>query len=78
MHANRPKAFTLDEVIMLDFEAYCREADGLLWLWRSGVCLLWAPATGRCTPVCGRGLLPQGPWHPTFWGERELRAMRPR
>jgi hypothetical protein len=71
----KPSAFSIDEVIALGFEAYHCDGDGIHWFWHDGVGLCSDPSSGRCTLVCGRRLLPQGPWYPTNWGEQQLEAL---
>jgi hypothetical protein len=66
------RSFTLDEVIALGFEAYHCSADGIWWLCHGCVGLRSDPVAGRRTLITDPRRLQPGPWHPTYWGEREL------
>lgn len=70
-----PSIFSLVEVLALGFEAYHCGEDGVWWLFHGAAAMRSDPATGQRTLVFDPGQLPRGPWHPTHWGERELRAL---
>jgi hypothetical protein len=70
--AMRKLAYTLEEVLELGFEARHMAADGCCWLFHGCFALCADPATGRRTLITNPNDLPDGPWHPTEWGEAEL------
>lgn len=64
--------YTRYEVVALGFEARCIDPRGTCYLWHDD-CGLCVDELGQAiTMIIDPGLLPEGPWLATAWGEKEL------
>jgi hypothetical protein len=67
--------YTRDDVLRLGFEARCIGADGARYLWHGECGLREDPAAGT-TLLLDPADMPDEPWLPTAWGEKELANVR--